>query len=285
MEKFSQKKSLSDTFVLNTGYGIPCIGFDTWQTPDGKTSVNSVKNAIEIGYRHIDTAAVNENENSVGQGIRESGIDRKELFITTKLWNTQRGYEPTLKAFDTSLKNLNLDYIDLYLIHWPSNKANGSMINSYTWRAFEKLQKDGLVRSIGVSNFLDHHLQALLSEAEIVPAVNQIEYHPGQMQPEVVEFCATYNILVEAWNPLSGRMLNEHTLTEIAAKYGKTVTQICIRWILQNGILPLPKSMTTARIRENADVFDFVISDDDIRIINAIPYFGGSGQDPDKVNF
>jgi diketogulonate reductase-like aldo/keto reductase len=270
---------------MNTGLGIPCIGFGTWQTSDGQT-VDSVKNAIEIGYRHIDTAAVYENEKGVGQGIRESGIDRKELFITSKLWNTHRGYEPALKAFETSLKNLELDYIDLYLIHWPSNKANGSTVNSYTWRAFEKLYKEGLIKSIGVSNFLEHHLRSLLFNAEIVPAVNQIEFHPGQMQSEVVSFCKSNDILVAAWSPLgTGRMLNDHTLIGIAAKYRKSVAQICIRWILQNDILPIPKSVTPARIRENIDVFDFEISDADIQIINAIPFFGGSGFDPDTVDF
>ncbi|MDR1341086.1 MAG: aldo/keto reductase [Prevotellaceae bacterium] len=274
------------TFELNNGIHIPCIGFGTWQTPDGKTAVDSVKYAIETGYRHIDTAAIYGNEKSVGRGIRESGINREDLFITTKLWNTHRAYEATLKAFDTSLKNLGLDYLDLYLIHWPANKADGAKINSDTWRAFEKLHRDGLVKSIGVSNFLEHHLRSLLDGAKIIPAVNQIEFHPGQMQNETVSFCKSNNILVEAWSPLgTGRVLDNPALMEIARKYSKSVAQLCIRWILQNGILPLPKSITPSRIKENTEVFNFDISDDDIRAINSMPYFGGSGLNPDTVTF
>jgi diketogulonate reductase-like aldo/keto reductase len=277
---------LSETFTLNNGIGIPCIGFGTWQTPDGETAVNAVRYAVESGYRHIDTAAVYGNEKSVGQGIRESGINRKDLFITTKLWNTDRGYEPALKAFDTSLKKSGLDYIDLYLIHWPANKANSAKINSDTWRAFEKLYKDGAVRSIGVSNFLEHHLRSLLDSAEIVPAVNQIEFHPGQMQSETVSFCKSHEILVEAWSPLgTGRMLNSTELTGIALKYGKSVAQLCIRWVLQNKVLPLPKSVTPSRIKENAEVSDFEISETDMQAINSMPYFGGSGLNPDTVSF
>ncbi|MDR1170297.1 MAG: aldo/keto reductase [Prevotellaceae bacterium] len=278
--------SLSDTFVLNSGKGIPCIGFGTWQTPDGETAVNSVKYAIQSGYRHIDTAAIYGNEKSVGQGIRESGTDRSELFITTKLWNSDRGYEPALKAFDTSLKKLGLDYIDLYLIHWPENKANSAKVNSDTWRALEKLYRDGAVKSIGVSNFLEHHLRSLLDSAETVPAVNQIEFHPGQMQHETVSFCKSNGILVEAWSPLgTGKMLNNPELAEIALKYGKSVAQLCIRWVLQNEVLPLPKSITPCRIEENTNVFDFEISCADMQTINSMPYFGGSGLNPDTVTY
>lgn len=279
-------KSLSDTFVLNNGTGIPCIGFGTWQTPDGKIAADSVKYAIEAGYRHIDTAAVYGNEKGVGQGIRESGIDRRELFVTTKLWNSDRGYETTLKAFDTSLKNLGLDYVDLYLIHWPANKANGDKINADTWRAFEKLYSEGRVKSIGLSNFLEHHLRALLNGAETVPAINQIEFHPGQMQSGTVAFCKSNGIVVQAWSPLgTGRMLNNPVLAEIALRYGKSVAQLCIRWVLQNEILPLPKSVTPSRIKENINVFDFEISDADMQTVNSMPYFGGSGLNPDTVTF
>jgi diketogulonate reductase-like aldo/keto reductase len=282
-----QKMNLSsDVFVLNNGTIIPCIGFGTWQTPDGQTATASVKYAIETGYRHIDTAAIYGNEKGVGQGIRESGIARNDLFVTTKLWNTNRSYDACLKAFDVSLENLGLDHVDLYLIHWPCNKPDGAKVNADTWRAFEKLYRDGRVKSIGVSNFLVHHLRALLDVAEIIPAIDQIEFHPGQMQPETVSFCKQNGILVQAWSPLgTGRMLNNPTLTSIASRYNKSVAQLCIRWALQNDALPLPKSVTPSRIKENIEVFDFEISDDDMLTINSMPYFGGSGLNPDTIPF
>lgn len=279
-------KSIKDTFKLFNGTQIPCIGFGTWQIPDGKTAIDAVKYALEAGYRHIDTAAVYQNEKSVGKAIAGSGIDREEIFVTSKLWNTDRGYETTLKAFEKSLKNLGLDYLDLYLIHWPCNTSGGANLNSETWRAFEKLYGDGLVRAIGVSNFLVHHLEALLATAHIVPMINQIEFHPGQMQSDILGFCRARGILIEAWSPLgTGRMLDNPELKEIAAKYGKSVAQICIRWCLQNGTLPLPKSVTPSRIRENCKVFDFAIDQTDMDAINAMPYIGGSGLNPDTVKF
>jgi len=279
-------KSLKDTFKLSNGIGIPCVGFGTWQTPDGQTAIDSVKAAIKAGYRHIDTAAVYGNEKSVGQAIEESGVDRKELFITSKLWNADRGYDKTLKAFEKSIKELGTDYLDLYLIHWPSNKKDGEEVNADTWRGFEKLYKDGQIKSIGVSNFLAHHLRALMEKAEVMPMVDQIEYHPGQMQLEVVDFCKANDIIVEAWSPLgTGKMLTNPELMEIAKKYNKSVAQLCIRWVLQNDVLPLPKSVTPERIVENTKVFDFSITDEDMETINNMPYIGGSGLNPDKVKF
>ena len=280
--------SLKDTFTLNNGYKIPCIGFGTWQTPDGETAVNSVIEAIKSGYNHIDTAAIYGNEKSIGKAIKESGINRNELFITSKVWNKDRGYKTTLAAFEKTINDLQIDYLDLYLIHWPAsvNKFNDwDNINLETWRAMTELYKAGKIKSIGVSNFMPHHLKSLM-ETEVKPMVDQIEFHPGFMQEETFKYCNDNNILVEAWSPLgTGKMLDNETLKTISSKYNKSVAQICIRWCLQNNTLPLPKSVTASRIKENTEIFDFVISDEDMKTINAMEYCGGSGHHPDKVNF
>ncbi len=276
-------------YTLNNGVCIPEIGFGTWQTPDGATAVLAVKSALENGYRHIDTAAIYGNEKSIGQAIADSGIDRKELFITSKLWNSERGYESTLKAFEKTLSDLQTDYLDLYLIHWPANAKQFSdwrQKNADTWRAFEKLYQDGKIKAIGLSNFMVHHLEALLETATVKPVINQIEYHPGYLQSEVVAFCNENNILIEAWSPLgTGKMLNDPTLLEIATNYNVSVAQLCIRWCLQNGTLPLPKSVTPERIKQNLDVYHFEISESDMQRIDALPYIGGSGLLPDEVAF
>lgn len=282
-------KNLQDTYTLANDVQIPCIGFGTWQTPDGETAINSVKAALKVGYRHIDTAACYGNEASVGQAIKESGVPREEIFVTSKVWNTERGYEKTLAAFETTMAKLDLDYVDLYLIHWPAAAnqfENWKEINAQTWRALEELYIEGKVKAIGVSNFLPNHLEALLEGVKVVPMVNQIEYHPGFMQAESVAFCKAHNILVEAWSPLgTGNVLNNETLIMMAQKYSKTVAQICIRWVLQHGLLPLPKSITESRIIENTEVFDFEIKDEDMAIIDAIPFCGGLGINPDAINF
>ena len=256
-------KKVTDSFVLSNGVSIPCLGFGTWQSPPDEAA-SSVRHALLSGYRHIDTAAQYGNEPDVGRGIRESGVPREDIFLTTKLWNDERGYETTLAAFERSLKNLGTDYIDLYLIHWPATPhrfENWQELNIGTWRAFEKLYKEGRIRSIGISNFMPHHLKPLLDECEIVPMVNQIEIHPGMLQPETVKASKAQGMLIEAWSPLgTGRMLKNETLMQIASKYGVSTAQLCLRYVLQHGYLPLAKSVTPSRIEENMKIFDFEIS-------------------------
>ena len=281
-------KKVTDSFVLSNGILIPCLGFGTWQSPPDEAA-SSVRHALLSGYRHIDTAAQYGNEPDVGRGIRESGVPREEIFLTTKLWNDERGYETTLRAFERSLKNLGTDYIDLYLIHWPATPhrfENWQELNLGTWRAFEKLYKEGRIRAIGISNFMPHHMKPLLDACEIVPMVNQIEIHPGMLQPETVKASQEQGMLIEAWSPLgTGRMLKNETLMQIASKYNVSTAQLCLRYALQHGYLPLAKSVTPSRIDENMKIFDFEISAEDMAFIDAMPYFGGSGFDPDKVDF
>lgn len=280
---------INDGFNLSNGIKIPCIGFGTWKIADGDIAIDAIKTAILCGYRHIDTAAAYKNEESIGTAVNESGIPRDQLFITSKLWNTERGYESTIRAFENTLKRLKLDYLDLYLIHWPAVYKNDSQwqkTNSETWRAFEKLYEQGLIKAIGVSNFLSHHLKPLMSGANIAPMVNQIEFHIGFMQKETVSLCNSNNIVVEAWSPLgNGKMLDNQELIKISEKYKVSVAQLCIRWCLQNNTLPLPKSVTPKRIEQNAKVFEFKISDNDMEILNNMGNIGGMYLDPDKVDF
>ena len=283
-------KSLTDAFTLINGCEIPCVGFGTWRVQGGETAVNAVSKALQAGYRHIDTAAYYKNEDSVGEAVRKCGIAREEVLITSKVWD--RGYKEALSSFDRALNKLQMDYIDLYLIHWPANAKvykNWQEVNAGTWQALVEMYKKGRAKAIGVSNFLPHHLEPLMG-FDVVPMVNQIEYHPGYMQKETVDYCREKNIVVEAWSPLgSGRVLSHPKLMEIAQKYGKSVAQICIRWCLQKGTLPLPRSVTPGRIEENAKVFDFEISPEDMRAINDIEreegFYGWSGLHPDEIGF
>lgn len=285
----STMKKLTDTFKLSNGVDIPCVGFGTWQMTDKKETENAIRCALETGYRHIDTAAAYENEKIVGEALQKSGLKREEIFVTSKLWNSNRGYETTLAAFEKTMKDLRLEYLDLYLIHWPAAAhqfSNWQHLNAETWRAFEKLYKEKRIRAIGVSNFLPHHLEPLMKTAEIKPMVDQIECHPGYMQVETVEFCRKNEILVEAWSPLGqGKVLENPELVKIAESYKKSTAQVCIRWCQQNGALPLPKSVTEKRIKENADVFNFELSDADMKTIDRLSNIGFSGQHPDKVPF
>ena len=283
------KSSLTDSFTLRDGYTIPCVGFGTWQSPDGDVAKQAVKDALEIGYRHVDTASAYYNEKSVGLGIKESGLKREEIFLTTKLWNLDRGYETTLQACRQSLERLDVEYLDLYLIHWPANDRvyeNPVQVNKDTWRAFEKLHKDGFVRSIGLSNFLKPHIEQILDDAEILPAVDQIEFHPGYPQFDAVDFCRQNGIQVEAWSPLGcGKVLTDERLQKLADKYGKTTAQICLRWALQHDVIPLPKSVHRERIESNANIFDFEISPEDVKMIDESPTFGYSTYSPYTLDF
>ena len=281
-------KTLTDVYALSNGVAIPWVGFGTWQTPDGQVAADSVKAALAAGYRHIDTASIYKNETGVGQGIRESGVPREEIFVTTKIWNNKRGYDKTRESVEKSLERLGLDYLDMVLIHWPAaphRVENWEELNQSTWQALTDLYKEGKIRAIGVSNFKPHHLKALL-EAEVKPMVNQIELHPGMTQQETVDLCKEHGILLEAWSPLGcGRLLDHPFLGELAAKYDKSVAQVCIRWCLQKGFLPLPKSVTPSRILDNTKVFDFVLSDEDMAAMDTMENVGWSGLDPDQVDF
>ncbi|MDF2885941.1 MAG: pgoN [Lacrimispora sp.] len=282
-------KSLSDSYILANGVKIPCIGFGTWKAQSGETAVNAVKQALEAGYRHIDTAALYYNEESVGTGIKESGIPREEIFVTSKLQNGEHGYQETLNAFEATMKNLNLDYLDLYLIHWPNpikTRANWQEANAGTWKAFEELYEAGRIRSIGVSNFHRHHLEALMKTANIAPMVNQIRLCPGDTQDELVSYLKEQNILVEAYSPLgSGKIFEVPEMIALSEKYGKSIAQICVRWSLQMGFLPLPKSVTKERIEENAHVFDFELAPEDAAIIAGLKGCCGYSTNPDTTDF
>ena len=279
---------LTDAFVLNNGYKIPCIGYGTWLIEEGELAVDTVRQAIKAGYRHIDTAFYYKNEQSVGIAIKKSGIDRKDLFITSKLWNEDRGYESTMKAFEKTIKNLQLDYLDLYLIHWPASSSqfkDWEQINVNTWRAMVELYKQGKIKAIGVSNFMPHHLEALM-EFDIKPMVNQIEYHPGYVQEDTIQYCKQHGIQLEAWSPLArGRVLNHEILIQLAQKYKKSTAQICLRFCLQSQVIPLPKSMSFERMKENMDIFDFELTTYEMECILSIKSCGASGLHPDEVVF
>ncbi|WP_179093643.1 MULTISPECIES: aldo/keto reductase [unclassified Paenibacillus] len=272
--------NLKSATKLANGVEMPWFGLGVFKVQEGQEVVDSVKAAIKAGYRSIDTATVYGNEEGVGQAIRESGVAREELFITTKVWNNDQGYDSTLAAFDLSLSKLGLDYVDLYLVHWPIRAKYKD-----TWRALEKLYADGKVRAIGVSNFQIDHLEDLLTEANVKPMVNQVELHPLLSQLELREFCRAQGIQIEAWAPLAqGHLLDNEVIADIAARHNKTLPQVILRWDLQNGIVTIPKSVKEERIIANADIFDFELSEDEISRINALNNNQRFGSHPDRFN-
>ncbi|OTN77146.1 oxidoreductase, aldo/keto reductase [Enterococcus sp. 8G7_MSG3316] len=278
-----------NSYTLSNNVTIPELGFGTWQTPNGEVAVDSVKKALAAGYRHIDTAQGYKNEASVGQAIKESGIPREEIFLTTKLWNGNHSYDLVMSSFEESLEKLQTDYVDLFLIHWPNPVAfreNWQTANAESWRAFEELYQAGKIKAIGVSNFLPHHLEELKKTATVFPMVNQIFLAPGELQPEVVQYCQDHNVLLEAYSPLgTGKIFDVPEMKELAAKYDKTIAQIALRWSLQHGFLPLPKSVTPSRIEENLAVFDFELSADDIETIDQLDGVVGKASNPDTTGF
>jgi methylglyoxal/glyoxal reductase len=278
-------KNLQDTTTLHNGVKMPWLGIGVFKVEEGPELVNAVKTAIKHGYRSVDTAAIYENEEGVGKGIqeglKETGISREELFVTSKVWNTDLGYESTIAAYETSLKKLSLEYLDLYLIHWP---VEGKYKDA--WRALETLYKEGRVKAIGVSNFQIHHLEKLMKDAEIKPMVNQVERHPRLTQKELQAFCQNNDIQLEAWSPLmQGQLLTNQVLQEIADKHNKSVAQITLRWHLQHGVVIIPKSTKEHRIGENANVFDFELKKEEMQIIDDMNQNYRVGPDPDNFDF
>jgi len=281
--------SLSDCYTLANGVKIPCVGYGTWRMPNDDTGVTAVLDAIDAGYRHIDTAQGYANEASVGAAVKKSGVKREEIFVTSKLANGEHGYEKTLAAFEGTMEKLDMEYLDLFLIHWPNpiaSRANWQEANAGSWKAFEELYNAGRIRSIGISNFHGRHIDELMKTATIAPMVNQIRLCPGDTQDEVVDYCRSKNILLQAYSPFgAGKIFEVPEMLALAEKYHKTVAQICVRWSLQRGYLPLPKSVTPARIRENADVFDFELDESDVRLLADMKGCAGYSNDPDNIQF
>ena len=281
-------KALTDTYKLLNGVEIPCVGLGTWQTTDDVTK-NAVLAAFALGYRHIDTAAAYGSEGGIGNALADSGLKREEVFITSKLRNACHGYKSTLAEFDKTLKNLRTDYLDLYLIHWPNPVQYRLMWKKAmqeTWRAFEELYKAGKIRAIGVSNFMPHHIDALMETAEIMPMVNQLKLCPGITQPEIVQYCREKGIVTEAYSPFgTGSIFEVAQMKALSEKYGKSIGQICLRWCLQMDFLPLPKSANPMRIKQNTEIFDFTLSDEDMDLIASLKGSCPEAPDPDNILF
>lgn len=269
--------------TLNNEVNMPMLGLGVYKVEDGDVTVDTVKAALDAGYRLIDTAAIYQNEESVGQAIRESGIPREEIFVTTKLWNEFHGFDEALQAYQDSLDRLGLEYVDLFLIHWPMPR-HGKFIETY--KALEQLYEEGRVRAIGVSNFEIEHLEQIIQSCSIVPAVNQVEIHPYLSQKDLIAFCKRYDIQIQAWSPLmKGRAaLEDDTIVEIANRHGKSPAQVILRWHLQNGVAVIPKSVTPSRIQENIQVFDFTLTENEMVAMDALNRHERTGSDPKEMH-
>ena len=272
---------IQGSFRLNNGVAMPYFGLGVYLSKDGQEVINAIKWAVEAGYRHIDTASIYKNEEGVGQGVKQCGVSREDLFVVSKVWNSDQGYDATIHAFEASLRRLDMDYLDLYLIHWP-------VAGKYkeTWKALEKLYKEGRIKSIGVSNFMQHHLEDLLNDASIVPMVNQMEFHPFLVQQDLIDFCNKNTIRYEAWSPMmQGRIFDMQEFKDLSKKYGKTAAQIVLRWDLQKGVMTIPKSTKKERIIANGDIFDFQLTDEDVKLLDTMHRGQRFGPDPDNFDF
>lgn len=277
-------ESIYDCFKLNNDMKIPCVGFGTYKAAKGN-NVEVLKTAIEAGYRYFDTASFYQTEDFLGQAIRESNLPREDFFLVSKMWKDEMGYQQTKDALEKSLKRLGTDYLDIYLIHWPRPSAdceNWKELDLETWRAMEELQKEGKIRGLGLSNFLPHHIKNILENGTVKPVVNQLELHPGYMQQAAVQYCKEHGIQMQAWSPIGRRrILEDGLILELAGKYQVSPAQLCLRFLLQNDIIPLPKSSSMERMKQNMDLFHFEISEEDVSRLATMPQAGWSGEHPD----
>lgn len=275
-----------ECYTLNNGLQIPCLGFGTYKAAEGE-DVSVLKTAIEAGYRYFDTASFYGTEKYLGTAVRESGLKRAEFFLVSKMWKEEMGYDNTMEAFERTLKNLQTDYLDLYLIHWPKpapDYEDWKKLDLDTWRALEELYSQGKVKAIGLSNFLPHHIENILENCTVRPAVNQIEFHPGYSQEAAVRYCEENGIRVQGWSPLGRmRLMSEPLIRELSCKYKVSAAQICLRYALQRGVIPLPKSSSLERMKQNQDIFSFDISKEDMYRLETMPPAGWSGEHPDRV--
>ncbi|MEM9363243.1 MAG: aldo/keto reductase [Bacteroidota bacterium] len=273
--------NLQGAFELNNGVKMPYFGLGVYLSKDGNEVIQAIHDALEHGYRHIDTASIYKNETGVGEAIKQSSVNRDDLFVVSKVWNTDQGYESTLRAYDESLKRLDLDYLDLYLIHWPKEG-----LYKETWKALEKIYSEKRVKAIGVSNFMQHHLEDVIMDSEVVPMVNQMEFHPYLVQQDLLDFCKNKGIQYEAWSPMmQGHIFKMDEFKQLAEKYGKTIAQIVLRWDLQKGVVTIPKSVKKERIISNAQIFNFELDESDMQLLDAMSQGKRFGPDPDNFDF